>query len=85
MTNTGNLEMIADSRMLKYKNNFCCFELPLYFCASHGNFEALFVLSVDTETEIISRYYLYYLIFLFLISLVVEHIKITTIYINYNF
>lgn len=43
MTNTGNLERIADSRMLKYKNNFCCFELPLYFCASHGNFEALFV------------------------------------------
>lgn len=43
MTNTGNLEMIADSRMLKYKNNFCCFELPLYVCASHGNFEALFV------------------------------------------
>lgn len=42
-------------------------------------------LSVDTETEIISRYYLYYLIFLFLISLVVEHIKITTNYINYIF
>lgn len=43
MTNTGNLEMIADSRMLKYKNNLCWFELPLYVCASHGNFEALFV------------------------------------------